>query len=293
MDTNSLVKLVDLEQGSTEWKEFRKGKIGSSMAASILGVGFKTPLQLFEDIIEDKETPVNEAMLRGIQMEPIARQCINEKYNSDLQPVVISHPKSDLDWHISSLDGFFVRQDGSIFVCEIKCPGMKDHQTALDGKIPEKYIPQLNHILEDLPTVDRILYFSYHPTSQAEVWFFRDQDALDTQLVKEQEFFNRVIDCKPPDPIDKDWVKVYEPRLCMRAEEYSEVCKQIVLLEAKKEELKKDLISGQHLRCQIGTVKIQKIIRSGSIDYSKIEELKTIDLDQYRKPKISTWRISI
>ena len=293
MNTNSLVNIIDLEQGSTEWKEFRKGKIGSSMAASILGVGFKTPLQLFEDIIEDKETPVNAAMLRGTELEPIARQCINEKYNSDLQPVVITHPNKELDWHISSLDGLFVRQDGSIFVCEIKCPGMKDHQTALDGEIPEKYIPQLNHILEDLPTVDRILYFSYHPTSQAEVWFFRDQDALDTQLVKEQEFFNRVIDCKPPDPIDKDWVRIVDPVICMRASEYSELCKQISILEEKKEELKKEIINENYVRYQIGDVKIQKIVRAGAIDYSKIEELKAIDLEKYRKPKISTWRISI
>jgi len=73
MNAKNLIRFVDLVQGTPEWKEFRKGKIGSSMAASIRGIGFKTPLQLFEDVMEDRETPDNEAMRRGRDMEPVIR----------------------------------------------------------------------------------------------------------------------------------------------------------------------------------------------------------------------------
>ncbi len=59
MNEKNLIRFVDLIQGTPEWHEFRRFKIGSSMAASIRGVGFKTPLQLFEDIIEDRQTPDN------------------------------------------------------------------------------------------------------------------------------------------------------------------------------------------------------------------------------------------
>ena len=65
-------------QGTPQWKEFRKWKIGSSSAASIRGVGFKTPLQLFESIMEETETPINDAMRRGTNMEPIARAWLNQ-----------------------------------------------------------------------------------------------------------------------------------------------------------------------------------------------------------------------
>ena len=292
MNKNSLIKFVDLEQGSDEWKEFRKWKLGSSSAASIMGVGFKTPLQLFEDIMEDKETPVNEAMLRGTRLEPVARQYLNDKYGSNLQPVVVEHPAKKSSWHISSLDGFYERPDGSIFVCEIKCPGIIDHQKALDGEIPEKYIPQLYHILEDLPGVDKILYFSYMPDSQAEVWFFRDKEKMEKQFKAEEEFYRRILDCKPPEPMDKDWVYIDDMSLQMKAAEYQEACRQIEILENEKERLKKDLINTAHVRSRIGSLKIQRVNRAGSIDYSKIEALKDMDLSPYRKASITTWRLS-
>ena len=38
---------IDLVQGSLEWREFRKRKIGASDAPSVMGVGFLTPLQLW------------------------------------------------------------------------------------------------------------------------------------------------------------------------------------------------------------------------------------------------------
>lgn len=31
-------KIIDLEQGSVEWLNFRKGKIGASMVASCVGI---------------------------------------------------------------------------------------------------------------------------------------------------------------------------------------------------------------------------------------------------------------
>lgn len=292
MDKNSLIRFVDLEQGTDEWKEFRKGKLGSSVAASIMGVGFKTPLQLFEDIMQDNETPVNEAMLRGTRLEPIARQCINEKYGSNLQPVVVEHPDKKFNWHISSLDGFYKNPDGSIFVCEIKCPGMVDHQKALEGEIPEKYIPQLYHILEDLPGVNRILYFSYTPTSQAEVWFVRNEEKMEEQFKAEKEFYKRILDCKPPEPMDNDWVYVSDPSLIMKAAEYQEVCRQIDVLEEEKDKLKKELINTDTVRSKVGSLKIQRVNRVGSVDYSKIEVLKGMDLSPYRNPNITTWRLS-
>lgn len=31
-------KIINLEQGSPEWRDFRKGKIGASMVASCVGI---------------------------------------------------------------------------------------------------------------------------------------------------------------------------------------------------------------------------------------------------------------
>lgn len=294
MSKSNVIRYHNLEQGSPPWKEFRKGKIGSSMAASIMGVGFKTPLQLFEDIIEDKDYEPNSAMIRGNMMEPIARKWLNNKYNTDLQPVVVSHPNPIHDWHISSIDGLCKREDGSIFVCEIKCPGKIDHDLAMNGIVPMKYIPQLYHILEDLPGVDKIMYLSYHPDSQKEIWVEREEISMAQQFAKESEFFSKIINCRAPDPIDADWVKIYDQEAISHSERYQNLSEQIEYLMELKESVKRDILIaiGDVKRAKIKNLSIQKMIRKGAIEYDKIEALKNIDLDPYRKQPIVSWRIS-
>lgn len=40
-------------------------------------------------------------------------------------------------------------------------------------------------------------------------------------------------------------------------------------------------------------VKVQKIMRKGSVKFSEIPALQGIDLDQYRKPASESWRITL
>ena len=294
MTHQTQIKFIDLIQGSDEWKEFRKMKIGSSIAASILGVGFKTPLQLFESMIEDTEIPDNEAMRRGREMEPKARTWLNEKYGADLKAEVVQHPDSNFDWHISSLDGIWQRPDGSYFVCELKHPGKIDHQKALDGEVPEKYIPQCLHILEDLPGVNEILYLSYHEDSQAEIWVKRDEKKMEKQFSLEQSFYERLISFKPPEPTDKDWIEFNRQELISKANTYSFIKDQIDELQKQAEELKKEIIEDTNwaARAKIGDYKIQKVIRKGNPQYGNIPELKNVNLDAYRGDPIISWRFS-
>jgi len=288
------IKFVDLEQGSQEWKDFRKGKIGSSMAAAIVGKGFKTPLELFEDIMEDKETVVNEAMLRGTLMEPEARKWLNDKYGSDLKPCVVTHPDPAFDWHISSLDGLYVEPDGSIFVCEIKCPGKVDHEMALSGTIPEKYLPQLYHIFEDLPGVDRILYFSYHPDSQAKIWIDRREADIKQQFKAEMGFYERILNCNPPEPTEKDWIDIRDEKIISKAKHYQMLKDTIADFEEQARLAKEDLVNdlGDLKRVKMGNIKAQRTERKGSPQYTKIPELKGVNLDLYRGETIVSWRIT-
>lgn len=290
---NPPIRFIDLEQGTQEWLEFRKMKIGSSSAASIRGVGFKTPLQLFEDMIEDRETLVNDAMRRGTAMEPIARAWLNQKYGADLQPAVIQHPNPSFDWHFSSIDGIWKRPDGTYFVCEIKHPGRVDHEKALNGEIPDKYIPQCYHILEDLPGVEKILYLSYHEDSQAEVWLYRDDHEMHTQFAEELSFYSRLLSFNPPEPTEKDWIQFYAADFLSKANRYSFIKTQIEELQEESDRIKKELIegSGGVARAKIGNLKLQKVIRQGAVDYSKIEALKGIDLKPFRKDPIVSWRL--
>lgn len=291
---NSLIQTVDLIQGSQEWLNFRKGKIGSSMAASIMGKGFRTPLQLFEDIVEDRQVEVNDAMRRGTRLEPIARAWLDERFACNLEPAVIEHPNPDYRWHFSSVDGIWQNPvDGGIFVVEIKCPGKTDHQTALDGNVPEKYLPQCYHILEDLHGVHEMLYFSYTEESQALVWVSRNEYEMATQFAEELSFYSRLLNFRPPEPTDKDWVEIYSQEALSKANTYSFIMDQIEVLQEQASKLKQEMIQSlESNRAKIGNLKIQKVVRAGAVDYSKIEALQGIDLEPYRKEAIVSWRIS-
>lgn len=99
--------LSTAKQGSDEWKELRKGRTTAS--------------RVLEVILKPKsvhyQTPPNQAMIHGTEMEPIARQWYQEETGNQVEEVGIAIPKWDLRLGASS-DGL-VGDDGMI---EIKCP---------------------------------------------------------------------------------------------------------------------------------------------------------------------------
>ena len=156
------MKIIDLAQNSPEWLEFRRDKIGASDAPVIMGVSpFKTPYQLYLDKVENMHQPQNSAMKRGHDLEAEARQAFEAMYETlymDKITVVPYVVQSDIyEWMIASLDGLDM---GKGVMVEIKCPGQKDHDLAMSGKIPEHYIPQLQHQLF-VTGLNKMFYFSY------------------------------------------------------------------------------------------------------------------------------------
>lgn len=139
------MKKIDLKQDTDEWFNFRKNKLGASDAPIIMGISpWKTPYQLWQEKLGFRSIPVmNEAMQRGKDLEPLALQSINLELGSEMIPLVFQH--ESLDFMTASLDGY---DEKNKIACEIKCPRGSDHELALQGKIPEKYIPQLQHQME-------------------------------------------------------------------------------------------------------------------------------------------------
>ena len=79
---------------------------------------------------------------RGVRLEPLARDLYTKLTGIPVKVVCVVH--DDLVWCRASLDGWC--EDPKI-VLEIKSPNWRDHETALSGEIPEKYIPQIQHQL--------------------------------------------------------------------------------------------------------------------------------------------------
>jgi len=277
-------------QGSPEWHAFRKGKIGASMAGAIMGVSpFTTPLQLWEEIQFGITKTQNEAMKRGSAMEEEARRWLNNNTNISFKPIVlqrVDHPQI-----IASLDGYYRCEMGEVSICEIKCGGESLHEQAKEGRIPPYYYAQMQHQL-DITGLDTMIYLSYFQGDGQVTIVKKNQEYCNNLLRIELAFLDSLINFNPPEPTDRDWVKIDDFKAIENVARYKELCEQIDVLEEEKEWLKQTIVSQiDHRRVIVGGNRIQKIDRKGGIEYQKIEALKDIDLDQYRKPNISSWRI--
>lgn len=280
------MKIIDVDQGSESWKELRKTKIGGSDAASIMGIGFLTPYQLWEQKVLGKETTENDAMRRGKDLEGKARDLYIQTKGIEVNPAVILH---DNDWMMASLDG--ISLNGEIAL-EIKAPGPKDHATAFEGKVPEKYYPQCQHIME-VCQLNEMDYFSFDGVNGVVVKVFRDNDYIKKLLEKEYEFWQRVQNLDPPELTERDYKKKSGIEWELAVKEYLEAKEAISSWEEKEKIRRKNLIEISNGQNCIGSgVRVQRVVSQGRVDYSIVKELQGIDLEPYRKPRTETWKIT-
>lgn len=154
----------DIEQGSYEWHELRNGKIGGTSSKGLFTKGDTLKLQLLSELTEDfvlEEGFVSDAMLRGKELEPEAKQILCDKIGVEL--LDCGWIQSDYKYMGISPDG--LSKDGKVS-CEIKCPEGKKHiQTILGDAIPLDHIHQCLHYFTVNPALERLYFMSYRPES--------------------------------------------------------------------------------------------------------------------------------
>lgn len=281
-----------MEQQTQEWLKMRKTKIGASDAPVLMQVSpWKSPYMLWQEKLDlVPSQPKSEAMQRGIDLEQKARSLFTIETGISIEPKVII--SKEYEWMMASFDG--VSYDNKIAV-EIKCPGSLDHNHAIDGEVPEKYIPQLQHQMFVLG-IDMIMYCSYHPKHIESFVFFkheRDDEYIKKMLEEEKSFYECMKTKTPPKLSDRDYAECNDKQFISSAIQWREVNKKLKELEAEEAALRKNLINIANDKNVIGGgVKMSKIIKKGSIDYSAIETLKQIDLEKYRKSDSTYWKLT-
>lgn len=152
----------NMEQNTGKWLSWRRSGIGASDAPIIMGV---SPWKSIDDLYLDKisqEKPkefTNYVMERGKKIEPIVRSKYELKNLIDMPAIVCQH--EDHEWLRASMDGANLELMKGI---EIKVPGKKDHDCASEGKIPEKYFPQIQHqfLVTGFKEIDYVSYYVHH-----------------------------------------------------------------------------------------------------------------------------------
>lgn len=181
------MKLINLKQNTKEWLDFRRNHVCASDAPIILDVSpYKKIDKLLDEKIKGYELVPNKWMNRGRDLEPLALEMFELQTGFTMFPMVAKH--STIDWMAASFDGVSIDQKHFV---EIKCPGKKDHQLALEGKIPPKYIPQLQHQICVIG-LDKGYYYSFDGKNGVIIEFVRDEKFIEIMIEKENLFWNHI-----------------------------------------------------------------------------------------------------
>lgn len=275
-----------------EYKEFvkaRKSYLGASDAPIVMGASpWRSQYQLWEDKLglapEQKD---NYAMRRGRELEPVARAAYTDYTGNVVEPKQVFHPK--ISYMMANMDG--ITDDHSMAV-EIKCPGEKDHSLAKEGIVPGKYVAQLQHQLAVIG-ISGLHFFSYRDGDVALVEVGRDESYIKSLYAEERKFWSCVQNLTPPPLTDKDYVRRSDIEWVRAAAEWVRTAAELEATKEKEKIYREMLLELSQKKSSFGHgVKLQKIVRRGTVDYKSIPELEGVDLEKYRGLPIEQWRLT-
>jgi putative phage-type endonuclease len=275
-----------MEQGTKEWLELRRTKIGASDAAVILGISpYKTPFQLWEEKVFGKDQEQNGAMARGSAMEQEARECFEKMTGLSVMPKVFVQ-----DWRMASLDG--ITFDGKTLV-EIKCPNKQVHALAEEGLVPDYYMAQMQHQFA-VSGADKGYYFSYSGGKGILVEVAPQPEFIYDMMILEEKFWHLMVNKEAPPLSERDYIdKRYDKMWEIHAQLWLDSHYALKKAELDEEVARKHLLElseGRNALCS--KVKVTRSFCKGAVDYKLVPELIGVDLELYRKPPCEKWRLS-
>lgn len=289
-----------------EWLEWRRTGCGASDAPIILGLSkYKKPFALFCEKagrVEPQEIN-NPAIDKGNELEPIAREKFAARWNFKTDSNETFAAKNVVSrvypWMRASLDG--CSDDGTLIV-EIKYQGKDAHKDAHAGIVNKAYYAQIQHQLYVSGAISAVLVSIDVEHDIAVVPIERNEQYIADLVRQLKEFWECVQANRWPSespwamattPPSSDNVQVAPTPLTMLPGKdvqdwftaYQQISAEIKDLEAQKKEIQEKIFSTGVEVC--GPFRVITVERKGNVDYSKIEVLKSINLDAYRgKPTV-------
>lgn len=272
------------EQGTPEWIEMRKEKITATDVAVILGKNpYKTPYKLWAEKMGFETPTVNNAMQFGKDNEEPARKRYIAATGHQVSPLVVEHP--EYDWMMASLDGVTIDQMHAVEIKSIMSA------SKFGTPIPEYHKIQMDiqAACLGLITID---YVRDDGFDQEIINYRANEDIIDDNIDVLREFYRCIVTKTQPPLSDQDVVHRDDLDWISTMQRYLYLQDDVKRLQDELNCLKSHLIElSQGQPSQGGGGRLCKINRKGSIDYGKIEDLKNIDLEQYRKPDTEFWSI--
>ncbi len=263
-DYLSPTKILQLEQGSEEWKRYRRGKRCASESGAVIGVGPLKKAKLRDIKLGIAEVEETQPMRDGKAMEPLLRQHACEMLSMPFIPVVMERGR-----YLASLDGWY---DGHILECKW-LSGARD---------PLECRPEWNIQM----TVARFVASAKKPS------FFCVGNAFTKAIY---EFIPEYT----MDQIDEAWDAFDLYAKPIETPEWKEAAERYIELDRKMEELDREYQAARSRLIELAPeegghgmgVYVSQYTRSGSVNLKALG--KEVDLDQYRGPQTSYYRVHV
>jgi len=283
------MRKINFEQGSDEWLSWRKTLLTATDASVIMGVSpYCTPYKLWQRKIgQIPEQAVTAPMLRGQRDEPRARELFCKMYRMGLTPCCIESEK--YPFLGASLDGL---SDCENYIVEIK----SQSPDKIANGIPPMHIAQMQHqMLCTDGKVQKAFYVSYWENAIDVLILEFDEEGTKNYLLEAQAFWNKMLAFEAPPLSKRDYKDMSSVQAWnIHADNYKNICAQIKALEDAKDQSRKNLIdlAGDDNGSGCGVKVLKKYVK-GRVDYDAIPELKSLDLETYRKAPSSNWTIML
>ncbi|EIQ3299912.1 YqaJ viral recombinase family protein [Campylobacter coli] len=274
-------KIIDLEQGSVEWLNFRKGKITASIVASCIGEkGFFLSKEKAKELIQGVYEPyVSEAMKKGREYEELIRAKMEFIIGKDITPIVIQSLENEL--FMASLDGI----DNEKTIYEFKySTNNKEYEQVLKFKKPSsKYYAQIQFQLF-VGGFEKCVFAVLNENDDLTYCMVKsDKEYQDFMLRKIDEFIKDYLVNQKSDYKELEDTKAKNLTI-----EIIRLENMIKPIKKKLESLKKELIAlanGEKARCLDITIYPQS---RTTIDYKGFLEQKNITVPkEFYKESIS------
>jgi len=200
------------------------------------------------------------------------------------------HP--EYEWLGATPDGL-IGDDG---LSEIKCPfGLRndDPPKIKTAEEQQHYYAQMQ-IEMACAWREWVHFYQWTPKGDSLETVYKDQAWLDENIPKLRRFYDEfLIERDNPEHLEPLRKVITGDKAAQLILEYGECEEQISKLSDRKKEILAELVDvAGGKNADIYGKKLTKVNRKGSVEYSKIPELKGVDLDQWRKKSSTHWRLS-
>lgn len=240
--------LVNLEQKSQEWYEYRKNKFNASEAGAVMGVNPYRPKNQFELAhlkYGDLEIFETERMRAGTEAEPIIREFVNKHLAfSSFEPCVGVWDKDER--FSASFDGY---DEALNEILEIKNSKIEFEKVKDTKKPSEHYFMQIQHQL--LVSGAFLCHFAVRNPESGEIILIEVKPDKMTQisLASEWKKFEKLYKGKKLEPLE---VISEDPELLNISEKLQELQLKAKEIEAQMKPLKEQAIklaNGHTTKC--------------------------------------------